>query len=131
MVAFPEVVDSRMGQLRKRSLRRFVASVVRIASLQPSQSVDAQLQSLVGSLSEPISGPKKREILVRYRVYLDGGWREGRSPHPLFDEVWYSDRYPDVHAAGFPGLVHYLRFGWREGRSPHPAIPNAQLLELQ
>jgi hypothetical protein len=39
---------------------------------------------------------------------------------PLFDESWYGSLYPDVVAAGVPGLVHYVTHGWLEGRNPHP-----------
>lgn len=52
--------------------------------------------------------------------YLVRGWREGRSPHPLFDDAWYLDRNPDVAAAGLQPLVHFLRYGADEGRETHP-----------
>ena len=42
------------------------------------------------------------------------------SAESLFSEAWYGSLYPDVVAAGVPGLVHYLEHGWLEGRSPHP-----------
>ena len=114
-----------------KSLARRVNRIARAASLLPNRDDVPQMTALMNSLSEPVGRASRPETLERYRAYLSGGWREGRSPHPLFDEVWYSDRYPDVHAAGFPGLVHYLRHGWREGRSPHPSIPDARLLEHQ
>ena len=40
--------------------------------------------------------------------YLEFGWREGRSPHPLFDEAWYRIEYgvPNTN-----GLLHYLELG--------------------
>ena len=38
----------------------------------------------------------------------------------LFDEVWYGSSYPDVVAAGIPGLVHYVNSGWKEWCDPHP-----------
>jgi hypothetical protein len=52
--------------------------------------------------------------------YLDAGWKEGLSPHPLFDVRWYLERNQDVRAAGVEPLEHYLHYGWKEGRSPHP-----------
>ncbi len=109
-----------MKSLKKESLRHLVSRVSSAISLQPIQNDINQIKQLMDSLSEGTGGPVPKGVLDRYREYLKTGWREGRSPHPLFDEVWYADRYPDVRAAGFPGLVHYLRFGWREGRSPHP-----------
>ena len=40
--------------------------------------------------------------------YLESGWREGRSPHPLFDEAWYRNEYGVLNSSG---LLHYLRSG--------------------
>ena len=83
-------------------LGRFASAI----SLQPIANDVAQIKQLMDSLSEDTGGSGSKAVLQRYREYLETGWREGRSPHPLFDEVWYADRYPDVRAAGFPGLVH-------------------------
>lgn len=44
----------------------------------------------------------------------------GQSPVLLLDDAWYVARHPDVAAAPFSPLVHYLIAGGREGRSPHP-----------
>jgi hypothetical protein len=52
--------------------------------------------------------------------YLEQGWKEGRSPHPLFDLKWYLEHNPDVLAAGAEPLKHYLQQGSREQRNPHP-----------
>jgi hypothetical protein len=52
--------------------------------------------------------------------YLDAGWKEGLSPHPLFDVRWYLGRNQDVRTTGVEPLGHYLQSGWKEGRSPHP-----------
>jgi hypothetical protein len=61
--------------------------------------------------------------------YLDQGWKEGRSPHPLFDLKWYLEHNPDVLAAGVEPLQHYLNHGWKEGRSPHPLFDLKWYLE--
>lgn len=37
-----------------------------------------------------------------------------------FDAAYYRDAYPDVIAAGFDPLDHFLEYGWREGRDPTP-----------
>lgn len=37
----------------------------------------------------------------------------------LFDETWYRTTYPDVVAAGFDPLVHYVNLGDAEGRRPN------------
>ena len=36
------------------------------------------------------------------------------------DKGYYLDSYPDVRAANFDPVDHYLRHGWREGRNPSP-----------
>ena len=56
------------------------------------------------------------------RHYVEQGAVLGHSPHPLFDPLWYRDRYPDVAAAGIEPFLHYLRFGVVEGRDPNPWI---------
>ena len=61
--------------------------------------------------------------------YLDFGWKEGRSPHPLFDPKWYLERNPDVQAAGVEPLSHYLESGWKEGRDPNPFFNTRWYLE--
>jgi glycosyltransferase involved in cell wall biosynthesis len=40
----------------------------------------------------------------------------------LFDAKWYLERYPDVAAANYPALLHYLLHGALEGRSPGPGF---------
>jgi hypothetical protein len=61
--------------------------------------------------------------------YLDQGWKEGRSPHPLFDVRWYLKHNPDVAASGVEPLQHYVDHGWRERRSPHPLFDAIWYLE--
>ena len=36
----------------------------------------------------------------------------------LFDESFYSDKYPDTIKADIPPLLHYVKFGFKEGRDP-------------
>lgn len=38
----------------------------------------------------------------------------------LFDEAWYLHEYPDVAAARYPALLHYMVYGRNETRSPGP-----------
>jgi Glycosyltransferase WbsX/Methyltransferase domain len=63
------------------------------------------------------------------RHYVESGWKEGRSPHPLFDPKSYLERNPDVQAAGMEPLGHYIESGWKEGRSPHPLFDPESYLE--
>jgi glycosyltransferase involved in cell wall biosynthesis len=46
------------------------------------------------------------------------GWREGVPPNPYFNPVYYLEQNPDVLAAGFNPLWHYIFFGEFEGRDP-------------
>ncbi len=50
--------------------------------------------------------------------YLKAGWREGRNPHPLFDNDRYLKQY--LQDAPENPLLHYIRHGWRQGCDPHP-----------
>ena len=46
-----------------------------------------------------------------------------------FDAAWYSERYPDVVAAGIEPAVHYLEFGAKEGRDPGPKFDTRYYLQ--
>jgi glycosyltransferase involved in cell wall biosynthesis len=62
--------------------------------------------------------------------YLTFGWREGRSPHPLFDTSWYLQQAPDLALQGLEPTTDYCNMGWREMRSPHPLFnPSWYLLQ--
>ena len=50
--------------------------------------------------------------------YVAHGYKENRSPHPVFDAEYYLQIYPDVADAGLPAIVHYLNAGGREWRRP-------------
>jgi hypothetical protein len=53
--------------------------------------------------------------------YLLTGAREGRDPHPLFDEAYYAgENAHELAATGLSGLEHYARAGAARGRNPHP-----------
>jgi hypothetical protein len=51
--------------------------------------------------------------------FLRHGWREARSPHPIFDPSFYLENNPDVAAAGANPVVHFLTFAVKENRSPN------------
>src|SRR5437868_5916698 len=40
--------------------------------------------------------------------FLSAGFREGYSPHPLFDTKWYLVTYPEIAAAGVNPLIDYI-----------------------
>jgi len=50
--------------------------------------------------------------------YVVHGWREGRSPHLLFDARWYGRQCGEA-PPGDP-LADYASRGWRAAASPHP-----------
>lgn len=63
--------------------------------------------------------------LAHYTLF---GWREGRSPHPLFDVQWYLSQAPECQQEGIEPLGHYLNRGWRKMHSPHPLFNPAWYL---
>ena len=61
--------------------------------------------------------------------YLVTGGREGRAPHPLFDETHYRAANAEALAAsGLTSLEHYARAGASMGLSPHPLFDPAHYL---
>lgn len=66
-----------------------------------------------------------RPVLGQYLVdYHNSG-----TPHPLFDQDWYLNQYPDVRDSGANPLVHFLYDGIPEGRLPNPYFAPAWYLE--
>jgi GT2 family glycosyltransferase/glycosyltransferase involved in cell wall biosynthesis len=63
------------------------------------------------------------------RHYIESGWKEGRSPHPLFDPKSYLERNPAVEASRIEPLQHYRTTGWREGLEPNPFFDTRWYLE--
>jgi hypothetical protein len=67
-----------------------------------------------------------------WQHYVLSGWREGRSPHPLFDTASYVRQATaltgqDAETLGEP-LTHYLTHGWKSLLSPHPLFDPARYL---
>ncbi|WP_083097458.1 hypothetical protein [Pseudophaeobacter leonis] len=63
--------------------------------------------------------------LAHYSLF---GWREGRSPHPLFDTAFYLTKAPECLQDNIEPLSHYLSRGWRQMLSPHPLFDPAWYL---
>ncbi|WP_145984541.1 glycosyltransferase [Methylobacterium aquaticum] len=58
-----------------------------------------------------------------FNHYIDYGFREGKSPHPLFSPDWYVKQNPPAAQAlsqGLSPLMHFITSGAKEGRWPHP-----------
>ncbi len=53
------------------------------------------------------------------------GWREGRSPHPLFDTPYYLAHHPELLESGLNPVLHYLRSGVVTRSNPHPLFDTA------
>jgi glycosyltransferase involved in cell wall biosynthesis len=62
--------------------------------------------------------------------YLTWGWREKRTPHPLFDVAFYISQ---LEATENPTdlFLHYLTEGWQRGLSPHPIFDPAYYRTFQ
>jgi hypothetical protein len=51
--------------------------------------------------------------------FLLRGWREGRSPHPIFDLPFYVRTNGCFLDQEVNPVQHFLDHGWREGRNPN------------
>ncbi len=55
--------------------------------------------------------------------YLVAGDREGRDPHPLFDQAGYRAQHAQaIAASGLTALQHFVFSGARQGLGPHPLV---------
>lgn len=70
--------------------------------------------------------PSRQEVSNPLLHYLLIGWREGKSPHPLFDISYYRRQVGDLREEP---LLHYLREGADAGRDPHPLFDSAFYLK--
>lgn len=61
--------------------------------------------------------------------YTSSGYKEERSPHPLFWPSFYLAEYPDVAESKTPSIYHYLNSGGREWRMPCPLIDRDRYFE--
>lgn len=46
-------------------------------------------------------------------------WRGHSHGHPLFDQAWYLESYPDIRESGQNPLLHFVLYGQQEGRQPN------------
>ncbi|MGR4875228.1 glycosyltransferase [Pseudoxanthomonas sp. LARHCG66] len=59
-------------------------------------------------------------------------WRDHSNAHPLFDQTWYLESYPDIRESGQNPLLHFVLYGQQEGRQPNPYFsPNWYLEKNQ
>ena len=61
--------------------------------------------------------------------YLEHGAYEDRKPNPLFDSLYYRNKYKDVLEPGVNPLVDYLEHGVHEDRNPNPLFDTAYYLK--
>ena len=83
----------------------------------PSPYFDTEFYYCQGALREAGAN-----ALVHYLTYA--GQDRAYRPNPLFGSGYYLRRYPDVKAAGWAPLSHYIRFGADEGRYVSDAQEN-------
>ena len=74
----------------------------------------------------PDVGKFSKGALAHYLAY---GWREKRTPHPLFDTQWYSEQTATDQGPTIEPVTHYLTTGWRSLKSPHPIFNPAWYLQ--
>lgn len=65
--------------------------------------------------------PNELDLQLHYQQH---GWREGRSPHPLFDPQHYTSLcyMRRIRLGNTPPLQHFLRHGLKLGLMPSPLI---------
>ncbi len=60
--------------------------------------------------------------------FVSSGWRQGRSPHPLFDVPFYISQLEGSLPIGVDPLTHYCENGAEEGLDPHPLFLTSDYL---
>lgn len=82
--------------------------------------------ALVGGEGKAGSDTHDTPLLARW-VQADSGWQAFRRlcESPLMDDIWYSERYPDVAVTGLDATAHYWCHGGAEGREPSPWFDTA------
>ena len=104
------------------SLRQALQAIQAAQNRTAAELVDVRLQA-----DELRRQLEDREEQLRVRT----GHLEAQSLalDPLFDAVFYRERYPEVAASGLEPAADYLRFGWREHRNPHPLFDTTFYLQ--
>ncbi|MCX7568008.1 hypothetical protein OS189_16820 [Sulfitobacter sp. F26169L] len=77
---------------------------------------EIQMQQLEKSRGR-LSAFKSRSVPARTKQVI-----ETVRQHPLFDQEWYLEQYPDVRRAGVDAALHFATVGIYEGRNPSPAF---------
>lgn len=67
-----------------------------------------------------LTNPDLHDYEISLSHYLTKGWRELRSPNPLFSPSHYFSARPDVLRANIEPLTHFVTAGWKDGTNPHP-----------
>lgn len=121
--------DQRVAYLQRRHALELVLCEVRIARRQsdtPAAGVPGFPEQIAAIEGSPLFNADwyletyadAREAGVNPRDhYVRAGAFEGRNPGPEFDTIAYYLANPDVAAAGWPALVHYVMYGATEGRA--------------
>ncbi len=81
------------------------------AASQTTQTVTSTPKRSWRQLTKPWQSKSARRIARYKQIIANSG---------LFDQQWYLQHYPDVAAAGWDPIEHYLRHGVVDGRNPSP-----------
>lgn len=107
------MVDEREKELR--DLRQQLAQPAAPAAARPLMTA----MTAMTAVATPVAAAPAREALplaLQAQLIAQSG---------LFDETWYRQAYPDVAAAGFAPIDHYLQYGAAERRNPSAAFDTA------
>ncbi len=99
------------------------------ATLSLAMRVRTGLRVGAGAVARGLGRALRTLGIARSAAATMEGVCEAALCRPLFDDMWYLQRYPDVAASGVDPLEHYLGFGAAEKRDPNPFFSTAWYLE--
>jgi len=102
-----------------------------------NMGIDAQIRSVVASGFDTdfyfMQRPDVRERGIDpVEHYLQGGWKLGVDPNPIFSVYTYLEKNPDVRESGIEPFYHWLAYGRGEGRASSLSLfPAKELTEAE
>lgn len=122
-------LERQLLEAETRADEAFADAVLLRAAIAASQPLD-DLAAILPA-DRPIAQVKRFGVraITAALPLARGGSRVLGANAPLFDEQWYTARYPDVQASALSPLWHYRRHGAAMHRSPHPYFDVAWYLQ--
>jgi len=108
-------LQSQMQEALQKASEDKLRELAALKRVDYSGRIPKQLRSIW--LLAPGRAKKLRRLATNYRLL---------AASPLFDAQWYLDTNPDVAAAKFDPMLHYLLNGAQEGRSPGPKFSGTE-----